>query len=115
MLVHPPLRITEIRPIMTEYRDKAEKRRSTYDLGSYIHFLESRPDQWIDIYNTGDENPRAIGTFAAWHDFLREIFESWNPKLDERIPFDVNKLRFWRVTPLDNADESLIAKLRSRA
>lgn len=113
VLVYPPIRVNEIRPSFTEYRDKQQSQNRLHEFGSYVHFLDGKPDQWIDVYNSDDtHNERAKEAFDAWHDYFREIFAAWHPESSGKIPYDLSLLRFWTIAHLDKQEELALEAMR---
>lgn len=100
ILVVPPIRVSEVRPAVIKYGTPGNL-SAEYEVGAYLHFLDGRVPQWIEIYD--GENPsteRAKEAFGVWSDYCADIIENWDPR---RKPcFDSEKLQFWRRTP-DNS------------
>ena len=97
ILVVPPIRVSEVRPAVIKYGAPGNP-LAEYEVGAYLHFLDGRDDQWIEIYD--GENPssdRAKEAFGVWSDYCDDIIKNWDPS---RKPyFDTGKLQFWEKTP----------------
>lgn len=102
MLMPPNTRIAESRPILTLYRD--EHIGDKVELGTYIHFLDGREDEWIETYGgEGPKTPRAEEALAIWLDYFGELIRSWRPdgkKKTARAHFELDKAMYWREAPL---------------
>jgi len=104
MLVHPPIRASDLRPAMTKFAEvPASDGKGTiparYELGSYIKYSDGKPDSWIDIYRGEDPmSERVTEAYGVWYDYFSEILENW--QFDETgSKFDESKLSFWRLAP----------------
>jgi hypothetical protein len=98
ILIDTPIRATELRPSLTKYSQKGSVLEK-YEFGAYVRFVDSRPDQWIQIYDgQGEMNDRTKEAFGPWYDYCSDIFDAWSPE-DGESKYDQKALDkgAWRL------------------
>jgi len=103
LLVNTPIRANELRPSLTKYSQKGQI-PARYEFGAYIRFIDSRPDQWIEIYDGESEmNERAEEAYGPWHDYCADIIHAWT-LVGSESHYDLKKLEqgAWRLMPIGN-------------
>ena len=105
MLVYPPVRVAEVRPVLTQY---GRQGNVLYEYGAYLHFFDSREDHWVDIYSGNQlPNESAQETFDMWHDYFRDILLAWRPEgsgRDSTCTFDLKPTAFWQEARFDDVE-----------
>ena len=103
--VYPPVRVSEIRPVLTQYgyQDPKEPHRENkrlIEFGTYFHFLDHRPDHWVDVCSDENATPRGIETRDMWQAYFRDILEAWTPPPQGKTTdteYNFKESTFWEL------------------